>query len=301
MLLQCTAEYRILSRSLSFACCFASCHRSHFQPLDYFECTDKFSFIMAPADVRPPHVTRSPSTEQISASETYFLPDNPPPHLTPSLTHQPELLFTQSLLDSLANVVTQILNQRSSTGATSKPPPPSPSPTTSSEDPVLLMTNVPILKKARPGQPPHRLFSHLDPPSTTTVPPPALAPSLLHPQPVTTHPPPLPTHRHTQVRIPRPHCNGHITPFHFSHNILQFWTPMWTAYPPLRQHHHVQHLPQLTHHTAFHHHHNPLHLPYFHHSHHFQNFHSLINRPANLPPLSCGLRAVRLLQRLPTC
>ena len=111
---------------------------------------------------------------------------------------------------------------RSSTGATSKPPPPSPSPTTSSEDPVLLMTNVPILKKARPGQPPLRLLSHLDPPSTTTVPPPALAPSLLRPQPVTTHPPPMPTHRHTQVRIPRPHCNGHIMPFHFSYNILQY-------------------------------------------------------------------------------
>ena len=67
-----------------------------------------------------------------------------------------------------------------------------------------------------------RLTSHLDPPSTTTVPPPALAQSLLHPQPVTTHPPPLPTHRHTQVRIPRPRCNGHIIPFHFSHNILQY-------------------------------------------------------------------------------
>ena len=84
------------------------------------------------------------------------------------------------------------------------------------------MTNVPILKKSRPGQPPHRLFSHLDPPSTTTVPPPALAPSLLHPHSVTTHPPPPPTHRHTQVRIPRPHCNGHIMPFHFSHNILHY-------------------------------------------------------------------------------
>ena len=110
MLLHCTAEYRIFPRSLSFACYFASCHRSHFQPLDCFECTGKFSFIMAPADVRPPHASRSPSTEQTSATETYFLPDNPPPHLTPSLTHQPELLFTQGFLDSLANAVTQIPN-----------------------------------------------------------------------------------------------------------------------------------------------------------------------------------------------
>ena len=80
-----------------------------------------------------------------------------------------------------------------------------------------------------------------------------------------------------------------------------FWTPTWTAPLPLRQHHHVQHLLQLTQHTAFHHHRNPLHLPYFRHSHHYQNFHSQINRPPNLPPPSCGLRAARLLQRLPTC
>ena len=65
---------------------------------------------MAPADVGPPRAPRSPRAEQISATETHFLPDNPPPHLTPSLTHQPELLYMQGLLDSLANVVTQILN-----------------------------------------------------------------------------------------------------------------------------------------------------------------------------------------------
>ena len=64
---------------------------------------------MAPADVRPPRAPRSPA-EQTSAIETHFLPDNPPPHLTPSLTHQPELLYMQGLLDSLANVVTQTLN-----------------------------------------------------------------------------------------------------------------------------------------------------------------------------------------------
>ena len=65
---------------------------------------------MAPADVGPSRAPRSPSAEQIAATETHFLPDNPPPHLTPSLTHQPELLYMQDLLDSLANVVTQILN-----------------------------------------------------------------------------------------------------------------------------------------------------------------------------------------------
>ena len=116
----------------------------------------------------------------------------------------------------------QARTARSATGATHKPPPPSPSPTTSSEDPVLLMTNVPILKKARPGQPPLRPLTQQDPPSTTTVPPPALAPSLLHPQPATVHPPPLPTHRQTQVRIPSPRQNGHIMPFHFSNNILRY-------------------------------------------------------------------------------
>ena len=67
-------------------------------------------FTMASADLRPPSALWSPSTEQSSATETYFLPDNPPPHLTPSLTHQPELLLLQGLLDCLANVVNQILN-----------------------------------------------------------------------------------------------------------------------------------------------------------------------------------------------
>ena len=81
-----------------------------FSTFDCFECTDEFSFTMASADVRPPRASRSPAAEQISATETHFLPGNPPPHLNPSLTHQPELLFMQSLLDSLANVVTQILN-----------------------------------------------------------------------------------------------------------------------------------------------------------------------------------------------
>ena len=100
---------------------------------------------------------------------------SPPPPKTPPVP-----------APSLPKHSTTACTARSSTGATSKPPPPSPSPTTSSEDPVLLMTNVPILKKARPGQPPLRLLSHLDPP------------------------------------IPRPHCNGHIMPFHFSHNILQY-------------------------------------------------------------------------------
>ena len=65
---------------------------------------------MASADLRPPRALWSPSTEQSSATETYFLPDNPPPHLTPSLTHQPELLLAQGLLDCLANVVNQLLN-----------------------------------------------------------------------------------------------------------------------------------------------------------------------------------------------
>ena len=91
------------------------------------------------------------------------------------------------------------------------PPPPA----------VKTRSFFPILKKARPGQPPLRSSTHQDPPATTTVPPPALAPSLLHPPPAKAHPPPQPAYRHTQVRIPRPHHNGHVMPFHFSHHILQ--------------------------------------------------------------------------------
>ena len=65
---------------------------------------------MASIDLGPPSTLWSPSTEQSSAAETYFLPDNPPPHLTPSLTHNPELPLLQGLLDCLANVVNQLLN-----------------------------------------------------------------------------------------------------------------------------------------------------------------------------------------------
>ena len=160
---------------------------------------------------------------------------------------------------------------RSSTGATSKPPPPSPAPTTSSEDPVILMTNVPILKKSRPGQPPHRLLSHLDHAAT----------------------PKFGSRDHTATATSCP------STFRTTSSII--WTPVLTAPLPLRPHHHVQHHPRPTHQATFHRHRNLLHLPYFHHFHHYQNFHSLINRPANSPPPSCGLRAARLLQRLQTC
>ena len=79
------------------------------------------------------------------------------------------------------------------------------------------------------------------------------------------------------------------------------WIPTWTALPPLRQHHHIQHHLQLSHRTPFHHHHNPLHLPYSRHCHHFQNSHSRISRPISLPPPSSGSLAARLLQRLQIC
>ena len=65
---------------------------------------------MASADSPPTSALPPPSTEQDPANMTYFLPGNPPPHLAPSITHQPETLLMQTLLDSLTTVVTQILN-----------------------------------------------------------------------------------------------------------------------------------------------------------------------------------------------
>ena len=65
---------------------------------------------MASADSPPTSALPPPSTEQDPTNMTYFLPDNPPPHLAPSVTHQPETLLMQALLDTLAAVVTQILN-----------------------------------------------------------------------------------------------------------------------------------------------------------------------------------------------
>ena len=110
------------------------------------------------------------------------------------------------------------------------------------------------------------------------------------------------------LRTDKPKCGSRdrittatLCPFTLRTTSSDTWTPIWTAPHPLRQRHRVQHLLQLSPHTAFHHHRNPLHLLYFRHSHHYQNFHSRINRPTNLPPPSCGLRAARLLQRLPIC
>ena len=180
-------------------------------PTVKFEQSDLPEIKSEPVKDEPDESTHHSSTGVQSAAVTITQASPPPPKTPPIPAPSPPKHSTAH----------RARTARSATGATHKPPPASPSPTTSSEDPVRLMTNVPILKNARPGQPPLRLFTPHDPPSTT-VPPPALAPSLLHPQPATIHPPPLPTHRQTQVRIPKPHHNGHILPFHFSNNILRY-------------------------------------------------------------------------------
>ena len=160
------------------------------------------------------------------------------------------------------------------------------------------MTNVPILKKSRPGTgsshtwilPPLLLFHHqlLLPLSSIHN-----QPQLIHLHSPHTVTPKFGSRDHTATATSCP------STFRTTSSII--WTPMLTAPLPLRQHHHIQHHPRPTHQAAFHRRRNPLRLPYFHHCHHFQNFHSLINRPANLPPPSCGLRAAQLLQRLQTC
>lgn len=91
--------------------------------------------------------------------------------------------------------------QPSSSPRSKHPRPPSPS-STSSEDPVILRANVPVLKKARPGQPPLRL----QPPPTEQA-----LPSSTFP----TAPPPPPTEQHSwlEVTVPRPQRNGQPLPF----------------------------------------------------------------------------------------
>ena len=136
-------------------------------------------------------------------------------------------------------------------------PPPSPSPTTSSEDPVLLMTNVPILKKARVSHPwilpPLPPFHHQLSLPLSSIHSPSRPIHLLCP------------HTVTPKFGSRDHIAMATCPSTFRTTSSSIWTPMGTAPPPFRQHHHVQHLLQLSHHTAFYHRHNPLHLPYFHH------------------------------------
>ena len=85
--------------------------------------------------------------------------------------------------------------------------PPSTTSSTSTEDPVILTTNVPILPKARPGHPPI---------NTTWVGP----PQLYHAPHSAT-----PTRIPLQVTIPRPHRNGHLLPFNFSTDIKHYLNP----------------------------------------------------------------------------
>ena len=65
---------------------------------------------MASADSPSASALPPPTTEHVPTNTTYFLPGSPPPHLHPSATHQPETLLMQTLLDTLATIVTQILN-----------------------------------------------------------------------------------------------------------------------------------------------------------------------------------------------
>ena len=94
------------------------------------------------------------------------------------------------------------------------PAPPSTTSSTSTEDPVILTTNVPILPKARPGHPPI---------NTTWVRP---------PQRHRPHPSTAPTRNLVQVTIPRPHRNGQLLPFNFSNDIKHHLNP--TAHPTRR-------------------------------------------------------------------
>ena len=93
--------------------------------------------------------------------------------------------------------------------------PPSTTSSTSTEDPVILTTNVPILPKARPGHPPI---------NTTWVGPPQWH-----------HASPYQQHLHAspiQVTIPRPHRNGQLLPFNFSNDVKHYLNP--TAHPTRR-------------------------------------------------------------------
>ena len=97
---------------------------------------------------------------------------------------------------------------------TAPPAPPSTTSSTSTEDPVILTTNVPILPKARPGHPPI---------NTTWVGTPQL-----HHAPHSATPTRIPL----QVTIPRPHRNGQLLPFNFSNDIKHYLNP--TAHPTRR-------------------------------------------------------------------
>ena len=106
-----------------------------------------------------PDKSRSPSSTSHNLSSKSTVPAPDPP--SPTREDKPPAKQPPVPLRQHRNLSAKLPPPRHS--ATSHPsashrqPPPSPTSSTSSDDPVILRTNVPILKKARPGQPPTKL------------------------------------------------------------------------------------------------------------------------------------------------
>ena len=138
----------------------------------------------------------------------------PPPAKAPPVSHTSYRNLSTRTTSQTTSKTTSAQHTAAAPHPTAPPTPPSTTSSTSTEDPIILTTNVPILPKARPGHPPL---------NTTWVGPPH------------SHYPPhsaAPTRIPLQVTIPRPHHNGQLLPFNFSSDIKHYLNP--TAHPTRR-------------------------------------------------------------------
>ena len=172
--------------------------------------------IQDPTEAEP---TEPPTSNEVKF-ETMKKEEDSPPHSTmlcpPVRTVPDKTSTTPAKAPPVSHTSYRNLSTRTTSQATPKTTstqPPSTTSSTSTEDPIILTTNVPILPKARPGHPPL---------NTTWVGPPH------------SHYPPhsaAPTRIPLQVTIPRPHHNGQLLPY-FSSDIKHYLNP--TAHPTRR-------------------------------------------------------------------
>ena len=247
--------------------------------------------------------------EQEDAASTAVVLTTPPASTTSALPPPPKTppILPPAHRNRSARTTAHTLQQPHSTThqADSKPPPqrppPSTSSSTSSEDPVILTTNVPILRKSRPGNRPIDYLHHsiLHPPpsflhlpllvrSSTLLPATSVPPHFLH---TAKHKSRFPDHAATaklcrstsqttsSTTLIRP---THPLRLHFVLHPLTLTTPSRQPTPLSQtpQRHHVPHHHQPFLLAPFRHHHNWHHQHFFHHFLPFQTSH----RPASQQP-----------------
>ena len=162
--------------------------------------SERRPFLDDDGDVKPDLHEELQARPVPTAAPTVATPTAAPKHPCPTVT---TAIFLQSNKH----------DNRPPRHTASRPPSPS---STSSEDPVILRANVPILKKARPGHPPLRL----GPPSTQPSPPSSTSPTAL--------PAPL-TEQHSGLEVTP--CLDHIATANLCHTSSPATQPFHGPHP----------------------------------------------------------------------